>query len=123
VELDGFDTDEEVVVFAATNRKEMLDDALIRTGRFDRDIDVTLPDIDGRKAIFKVHLEPLTLSDERTMERYANRLATLSPGFSGSDIANICNEAAIMAARNRRDAVTPHDFEMAVERVIGGLEM
>jgi len=122
VELDGFKTEENVVIFAATNRKEMLDEALIRTGRFDRDIDVTLPDIDGRKAIFKVHLSPLKLSDEKTIEAYANRLATLTPGFSGSDISNICNEAAILAARNRRPAVTPKDFELAVERVIGGLE-
>ena len=122
VELDGFNTDESVVVFAATNRKEMLDEALVRTGRFDRDVDVTLPDIDGRKAIFDVHLKPLKLSDEKTIESYAKRLATLTPGFSGSDIANICNEAAILAAREKRPAVTPHDFEMAVERVIGGLE-
>lgn len=122
VELDGFGTNEDVVVFAATNRKEMLDEALVRTGRFDRDVDVTLPDIDGRKAIFMVHLAPVTLSDEKTIEEYAKRLATLTPGFSGSDISNICNEAAILAARNKQKSVTPLNFEMAVERVIGGLE-
>jgi AFG3 family protein len=122
VELDGFGTEHEVVVFAATNRKELLDNALIRTGRFDRSIEVGLPDLEGRKEIFDVHLKPLKLSDERTIDKYAKRLATLTPGFSGADISNICNEAAILAARNDRDAVTPHDFEMAVERVIGGLE-
>ena len=122
VELDGFGTDSEIVVFAATNRKEILDDALVRTGRFDRSIEISLPDIDSRKEIFNVHLEPLTLSDSKTIHEYANRLATLTPGFSASDIASICNEAAIQAARNNRHSVTPHDFEMAVERVIGGLE-
>lgn len=123
VELDGFSTDTEVVVFAATNRKELLDSALIRTGRFDRSIEVGLPDLEGRKEIFNVHLKPLKLSDEKTIENHAKRLATLTPGFSGADISNICNEAAILAARNNRESVTPYDFEMAVERVIGGLEM
>lgn len=122
VELDGFGTDAEVVVFAATNRKELLDPALTRTGRFDRAIDITLPDIEARKEIFMVHLAPLKLSDEKTIEKYAKRLATLTPGFSGSDISNICNEAGIVAARKNRDSVTPKDFEEAVERVIGGLE-
>jgi AFG3 family protein len=77
---------------------------------------------DARKEIFMVHLAPLKLSDERTIAKYANRLATLTPGFSGADISNICNEAAIVAARKNRPAVTPKDFEEAVERVIGGLE-
>jgi len=122
VELDGFGTEADVVVFAATNRKELLDDALVRTGRFDRSIEITLPDIESRKEIFDVHLKALKLSDERTIDRYAKRLSTLTPGFSGSDIASICNEAAIQAARRGADSVTPHDFEMAVERVIGGLE-
>ena len=122
VELDGFGTDTEVVVFAATNRKELLDNALTRTGRFDRSVEITLPDIDSRKEIFQVHLSPLKLSDERTIEKYANRLATLTPGFSGADIANICNEAAILAARENGKHVTPLNFELAVERVIGGLE-
>ena len=95
---------------------------MVRTGRFDRNIEINLPDIEARKEIFNVHLKPLKLSDERTIDKYAKRLASLTPGFSGADIANICNEAAILAARNNRDAVTPYDFEMAVERVIGGLE-
>ena len=123
VELDGFSTDTEVVVFAATNRKELLDSALIRTGRFDRSIEVGLPDLEGRREIFNVHLKPLKLSDQKTIENHAKRLATLTPGFSGADISNICNEAAILAARHNRESVTPFDFEMAVERVIGGLEM
>ena len=122
VELDGFGSDSKVVVFAATNRKELLDSALTRTGRFDRSIEVALPSIDERKEIFHVHLRGLKLSDERSVERFANRLASLTPGFSGSDIANICNEAAILAARNLRTSITTHDFEMAVERVIGGVE-
>lgn len=122
VELDGFGSDSNVVVFAATNRKELLDSALTRTGRFDRSIDINLPNIEERREIFRVHLRPLKLSDERTAERYASRLASLTPGFSGSDIANICNEAAILAARNGRTSVIPHDFEMAVERNIGGME-
>lgn len=122
VELDGFSTDANVVVFAATNRKELLDPAQTRTGRFDRSIDITLPDIEARKEIFKVHLSPLKLSEQKTIERYAKRLATLTPGFSGADISNICNESAIVAARRNNTHVTPLDFEEAVERVIGGLE-
>ena len=122
VEMDGFGSDSGVVVFAATNRKEMLDPALIRTGRFDRSIECNLPSIEERAAIFKVHLKPLKLSSEKTMEEFAKRLASLTPGYSGSDIANICNEAAIQAARHNRNVVTTIDFEMAVERVIGGVE-
>ena len=123
VELDGFGTDEDVVVFAATNRKELLDEALTRTGRFDRSIEVQNPDLEGRRQIFMVHLQPIVLDDSRSMEQTAKRLATLTPGFSGSDIASICNEAAILAARKDRDGVKPIDFEMAVERVIGGMEV
>lgn len=122
VEMDGFGTDVNVVVFAATNRKELLDQALTRPGRFDRAIDVTLPDIDGRKDIFKVHLKPLKLENDEKYERHAKRLASLTPGFSGADIANICNEAAIQAVRNKHVFVQEIDFETAVERVIGGLE-
>jgi AFG3 family protein len=122
VEMDGFGSDSNVIIFAATNRKELLDEALVRTGRFDRSIEVNLPSIEERKEIFKVHLQPIKLSKEKTMDSYAARLASLTPGFSGSDIKNICNEAAIVAARANRDAVTSHDFEMAVERVIGGVE-
>lgn len=92
VELDGFATDQNVVLFGATNLKDSLDPALLRPGRFDRDIEITLPDIDSREKIFKVHLSKIKLSEERTMDQYAQRLATLTPGFSGAEIANICNE-------------------------------
>lgn len=122
VEMDGFGTDSNVVVFAATNRKELLDSALTRPGRFDRSIDVTLPDIDGRRDIFKVHLKPLKLENDGKFEKHAKRLASLTPGFSGADIANICNEAAIQAVRKQHTFVEDQDFEVAVERVIGGLE-
>jgi AFG3 family protein len=122
VEMDGFGTDEEVVVFAATNRKDMLDSALTRSGRFDRSIQVNLPDIEGRKQIFKVHLAKLPLSEEQ-IERFSNRMATVTPGFSGSEIANVCNEAAIICARAGRSEIVPMDFENAVDRVIAGLEM
>lgn len=122
VEMDGFGTDSNVVVFAATNRKELLDPALTRPGRFDRSIDVNLPDIDGRRDIFKVHLKPLRVESEEKFEKHAKRLASLTPGFSGADIANICNEAAIQAVRKGHLFVQDMDFEVAVERVIGGLE-
>mgnify|MGYP001003541579 CR=1 FL=1 len=84
VEMDGFGTDNRVIVMAATNQKDMLDNALTRPGRFDRIIEVNLPDLEGRKEIFMVHLKPLKLSKEQSMEEYANRLATLTPGFSGA---------------------------------------
>lgn len=122
VEMDGFGTDDEVVVFAATNRKDMLDNALTRAGRFDRSIQVNLPDIDGRQQIFKVHLAKLPLTEEQ-IERFSTRLATVTPGFSGSEIANVCNEAAIICARSGRTEIIPMDFENAVDRVIAGLEM
>lgn len=122
VEMDGFGTDTNVIILAATNRKELLDTALTRPGRFDRTIEVTLPDLDGRKSIFMVHLKPLKLDSSRTIEDYAKRLATLTPGFSGADIHNLCNEAAIIAARKSKTAITPEDFEMASERVLAGLE-
>lgn len=119
VEMDGFGSDENVVVFAATNRKDVLDDALTRPGRFDRNIEVTLPDIEARKAIYMVHLEKILCDDKPSV---AKRMASLSPGFSGADIRNVCNEAAIHAARREADIVTLYDFEMAIERTIGGLE-
>jgi len=122
VEMDGFGTDANVVVIAATNRKELLDPALTRPGRLDRSIEVTLPDIDGRKDIFMVHLKPIKLDPSKTTEEYAKRLATLTPGFSGADISNLCNEAAILAARKNRKSVSSEEFESAAERVIGGLE-
>jgi len=122
VEMDGFGTDTNVVVLAATNRKELLDPALTRPGRFDRNIEITLPDIEGRKQIFMVHLKPLKLDPEKTMEEYAKRLATLTPGFSGADISNLCNEAAILAARKGKKYVSTEEFEAASERVLAGLE-
>lgn len=138
VEMDGFGTDTNVVVMAgnfcigvihliiqsilATNRKELLDPALTRPGRFDRSIDIDLPDIDGRKQIFLIHLKPLALDPVKTPEEYAKRLATLTPGFSGADIHNLCNEAAIVAARKNKDYVSAEDFEAATERVMAGLE-
>ena len=120
--MDGFGTDSKVIILAATNRVELLDPALTRPGRFDRTIDVTLPDIEGRKQIFEVHLKPLKLDSGRTIEEYSRRLASLTPGFSGAEIANLCNEAAIIAARSNKTEVQAIDFEMASERVIAGLE-
>lgn len=123
VELDGFTTNEDVVLFGATNMPDSLDPALLRPGRFDRSIDITLPDIEAREKIFKVHLKDIKYNkEEKTLEGYAKRLATLTPGFSGADIANICNEAAIIAARAKAETVSNANFESAVERVIGGLE-
>ena len=121
VEMDGFGTEENVVVFAATNRKELLDEALIRPGRFDRDIDISLPELSEREDIFKVHLKPLKLGNVGR-DSLAMRLASLTPGFSGAEIMNVCNEAAILAVRASRKTVTRKDFELAVEKVIGGIE-
>ena len=98
---------------AATNRLNLLDPALIRPGRFDRNVEVNLPDLEGRRQIFNVHLTRIKLESSRTQDEYARRLATLTPGFSGAEIANLCNEAAILAARNGKDAVDSHDIEMA----------
>lgn len=120
VEMDGFQTQEGVVVLAGTNRVDILDKALLRPGRFDRTITIDKPDIRGRVAIFEVHLKKLTLS--RPIKELAQKLAALTPGFAGADIANICNEAAILAARTDKKAVDLIDFEKATERVIGGLE-
>lgn len=122
VEMDGFGTDANVVVLAATNRKELLDPALTRPGRLDRSIEITLPDIEGRKEIFFVHLKPLKLDPSKPLEEYARRLATLTPGFSGADISNLCNEAAILAARKNKKFVSSEEFESASERVMAGLE-
>ena len=122
--MDGFDTNAKVVVLGATNRRDLLDSALLRPGRFDRQIDIGLPDIEGRKEIFKIHLKPLklTLSKENSLESLANRLATLTPGFSGADIQGICNEAAIHAARLNKLHVTEADFDSACEKVLAGFE-
>ena len=118
VEMDGFATDSGIIILAATNRPDVLDSALLRPGRFDRMISIDKPDIIGREAIFKVHLKPLKLSaDTDTKE-----LASQTPGFSGADIANVCNEAALIAARRNKTSVDMLDFQEAMDRVIGGLE-
>lgn len=117
-EMDGFDTNSGVIILAATNRADMLDRALMRAGRFDRQIHVELPDLNERREIFKVHLRPIKLSDEVQPDF----LAKQTPGFSGADIANVCNESALIAARRNRDKVTRQDFLDAVDRIIGGLE-
>lgn len=122
VEMDGFGTNEHVVVLAGTNRADVLDSALMRPGRFDRHIAIDRPDIGGRRQIFKVHLKPLILDAELPMEQIAEKLALLTPGFSGADIANVCNEAALRAARRSGESVTEADFDGAIERVIAGLE-
>lgn len=117
-EMDGFGTDSGVIVLAATNRAEILDKALLRAGRFDRQIHVELPDLNERQAIFDVHLKPLKLSTEIQ----SSFLAKQTPGFSGADIANVCNEAALIAARKDKKVVEKQDFLDAVDRIIGGLE-
>ncbi|RBA28108.1 ATP-dependent zinc metalloprotease FtsH [Flavobacterium tibetense] len=117
-EMDGFGTNTNVIVLAATNRADVLDKALMRAGRFDRQIYVDLPDIRERKAIFEVHLKPIKKSEELDTEF----LAKQTPGFSGADIANVCNEAALIAARKGKKAVDKQDFLDAVDRIVGGLE-
>ncbi|MCQ2331459.1 MAG: AAA family ATPase, partial [Paludibacteraceae bacterium] len=117
-EMDGFDTNSGVIILAATNRAEILDSALLRAGRFDRQIHVELPDLKERKEIFQVHLKPLKLDE--TVD--VNFLSKQTPGFSGADIANVCNEAALIAARNDHKKVGRQDFMDAVDRIIGGLE-
>ncbi|KAI9289216.1 peptidase family M41-domain-containing protein [Umbelopsis sp. AD052] len=120
VEMDGFDSNEHVVVLAGTNRPDVLDPALMRPGRFDRHIAIDRPDIAGRAQIFLVHLRPI--KTKAVLQTLANKLAALTPGFSGADIHNVCNEAALIAARHQKDEVTDIDFESAIERVIAGLE-
>ncbi len=118
VEMDGFATDSGVIILAATNRPDVLDSALLRPGRFDRQISIDKPDIVGREAIFKTHLKPIKLDtsvDSKT-------LAAQTPGFAGAEIANVCNEAALIAARRDKKAVDMQDFQDAIDRVIGGLE-
>ncbi len=117
-EMDGFGTNTHVIVLAATNRADVLDKALMRAGRFDRQIYVDLPDIRERKEIFEVHLKPLKKSEELDTEF----LAKQTPGFSGADIANVCNESALIAARKGKKAVDKQDFLDAVDRIVGGLE-
>uniref|UniRef100_UPI0037E989C8 mitochondrial inner membrane m-AAA protease component AFG3L2 n=1 Tax=Semicossyphus pulcher TaxID=241346 RepID=UPI0037E989C8 len=122
VEMDGFNTATNVVVLAGTNRPDILDPALMRPGRFDRQIYIGPPDIKGRASIFKVHLRPLKLDVNLDKDALAKKMAALTPGFSGADIANVCNEAALIAARHLSDAINQKHFEQAIERVIGGLE-
>jgi len=117
-EMDGFGTNTNVIVLAATNRADVLDKALMRAGRFDRQIYVDLPDIRERKEIFEVHLKPL----KKSKDLDTDFLSKQTPGFSGADIANVCNEAALIAARNNKKAVEKQDFLDAVDRIIGGLE-
>tara|TARA_B100001057_G_scaffold426712_1_gene451020 strand:+ start:1 stop:1935 length:1935 start_codon:yes stop_codon:yes gene_type:complete len=117
-EMDGFGTNDHVIVVAATNRADILDRALVRAGRFDRQIYVDLPELNERKEIFEVHLKPLKIDKELDL----NFLAKQTPGFSGADIANMCNEAALIAARNDKKFVEKQDFLDAVDRIIGGLE-
>lgn len=120
VEMDGFQSETGVIVLAGTNRPDILDPALLRPGRFDRQIYIENPDIRGRKSIFEIYLKKLKLSD--SIEECAKRLAALTPGFSGADVANVCNEGALIAARHDKLSVTLKDLEAAIDRVIGGLE-
>ncbi|MEN9918199.1 MAG: ATP-dependent zinc metalloprotease FtsH [Bacteroidota bacterium] len=117
-EMDGFGTNSGVIVLAATNRADILDKALLRAGRFDRQIYVDLPDLNDRQQIFKVHLRPIKIDESVNVEF----LARQTPGFSGADIANVCNEAALIAARNGKKIVQEHDFTSAIDRIVGGLE-
>jgi AFG3 family protein len=118
VEMDGFGTDLGIIILAATNRPDVLDTALLRPGRFDRQISIDRPDMVGREAIFKVHLGPIKISETLDI----HKLAEQTPGFAGADIANVCNEAALIAARKNKEAVDMADFQDAIDRVIGGLE-
>lgn len=118
VEMDGFSTDSGVIILAATNRPDVLDSALLRPGRFDRQISIDKPDLIGREAIFKVHLKPIKLAKEVDPKK----LSAQTPGFAGAEIANVCNEAALIAARKNKEAVDMQDFHDAIDRVIGGLE-
>jgi len=118
VEMDGFATDSGIIILAATNRPDVLDSALQRPGRFDRQISIDKPDIIGREAIFRVHLKPITLAADVDPKE----LAAQTPGFAGAEIANVCNEAALIAARSDKESVGMDDFQDAMDRVIGGLE-
>ena len=120
IEMDGFSSSAGVVILAGTNRPDILDSALLRPGRFDRQVVVDKPDIAGRTEIFGVHLAGLKL--EGNADDFARKMAALTPGFSGAEVANVCNEAALIAARRGHEAVTDKDFDSAVDRVIAGLE-
>jgi ATP-dependent metalloprotease FtsH len=117
-EMDGFATNAGVIILAATNRADILDRALLRAGRFDRQINVELPDLEERKAIFNVHMKPLKTSEDVSNDF----LAKQTPGFSGADIANVCNEAALIAARRNKNEIEKQDFIDAIDRIVGGLE-
>ena len=123
-EMDGFSSNTNIIVMAATNRADVLDKALLRAGRFDRQIYVELPDLEERKAIFAVHMRKLKLNKDKGSEEYVDRafLAKQTPGFSGADIANVCNEAALVAARKNKKQIDKQDFLDAVDRIVGGLE-
>ena len=118
VERDGFSGETGIIVLAATNRPDVLDAALLRPGRFDRQISIDLPDAKGREQIFEVHLAPIKKSTALDVKK----LAQQTPGFAGADIANVCNEAALIDARNGKAAVDMQDFNDAIDRIIGGLE-
>jgi AFG3 family protein len=118
VEMDGFGGDSGIIILAATNRPDVLDSALLRPGRFDRQISIDKPDLKGREHIFRVHLKPIKTSDKLNI----HKLAEQTPGFAGADIANVCNEAALIAARKGKEQVEMDDFQDAIDRVIGGLE-
>lgn len=118
VEMDGFEVNSGVIIMAATNRPEILDPALLRPGRFDRHVAIDRPDIRGREAILRIHSRQVTLADEVDLQK----VAAMTPGFVGADLANLVNEAALLAARSGKDRVTMKDFQEAIERIIGGLE-
>ena len=118
VEMDGFSTDSGVIILAATNRPDVLDSALLRPGRFDRQISIDKPDLKGREEIFKVHVRSLKLSDDVNIKN----LSAQTPGFAGAEIANVCNESALIAARKNKSSIEMVDFQDAIDRVIGGLE-
>ena len=117
-EMDGFGTDSGVIILAATNRPDILDSALLRPGRFDRQISIDKPDLVGREQIFRVHLQGKALAEDVD----AKKLSAQTPGFAGAEISNVCNEAALIAARKNKDKIDMHDFQDAIDRVIGGLE-
>lgn len=120
--MDGFTTDESVIVLGATNLADQIDPAIKRPGRFDRQIDINLPTINERREIYNVHLKKVKVNKEKTRDEYASKMSALTPGFSGADIANVCNEGAIIAARTDAKSVSLKNFEDATERVIGGIE-
>ena len=118
VEMDGFESNKGVIIMAATNRPEILDPALLRPGRFDRQVLVDRPDINGREAILKIHSKNVLLGPDVDLRK----IASLTPGFVGSDLANLVNEAALLAARKNKEAVESPEFDEAIDRVVGGLE-